>query len=147
MSQSLEQLLSSGSRITPRQVALMQQPAVEAIVAARVQGWTGELTPKVIIFNDSRSIAIDTSGPNCADLDDRDDVRAYGKALNLLLEAAPTAPRKLKDIAARCANGGYENVGEVHLALEKRVSNTIYIPLIIFIIAAIALLWLLNSML
>ena len=147
MSQSLNQLINSDSRISPRQVALMQQPAVEAIALAREQGWNAPLTPEAIIIDeDSKTVTIDTTQSAATQQpSDLDDVRAYGKSLNLILEATPTSPRKLKTIATRCVNAKYGNLGEVHLALEKRVSNTIYVPIIIFIIAAMVLIWWLNK--
>lgn len=58
--------------------------------------------------------------------------------------ASPARPRRLLAIAAGCIAGRYASLDDVHLALERRLSDTIYIPLIVVIILLLALLYWLN---
>ena len=47
-------------------------------------------------------------------------------------------------IAQSCINGEIEELDDLLLQLEKRVSNTIYVPLIVIVLALLVLLWCLN---
>ena len=144
MSRTLAQLIAEG-KVTPRVMALMQQPAVEAIALLR-DGYSnddGLLDDASFVFSDDLkhiSIVPHVSGTAT----ERSDVMAYGDALLNALISAPSRPKRLTAIAQACIAGEISELGELHLKLEKRVSNTIYVPLIFIILGLLALLWWLN---
>ena len=123
----------------------MQQPAVEAIALLR-DGYInddGLLDDASFVFSDDLkhvSIVPQVSGTAT----ERGDVMAYGDALLIALISAPSRPKRLTAIAQACSAGEISELGELHLKLEKRVSNTIYVPLILIILGLLALLWWLN---
>lgn len=144
MSRTLAQLIAEG-KVTPRVMALMQQPAVEAIALLR-DGYSnddGLLDDASFVFSDDLkhiSIVPHVSGTAT----ERSDVMAYGDALLNALISAPSRPKRLTAIAQACIAGEINELGELHLKLEKRVSNTIYVPLIFIILGLLALLWWMN---
>lgn len=144
MSRTLAQLIAEG-KVTPRVMALMQQPAVEAIALLR-DGYSnddGLLDDASFVFSDDLkhiSIVPHVSGTAT----ERSDVMAYGDALLNALISAPSRPKRLTAIAQACIAGEISELGELHLKLEKRVSNTIYVPLIFIILGLLALLWWMN---
>ena len=145
MSKTLAQLIAAG-KVSPRVMALMQQPAVEAIALLR-DGYSnddGLLDDASFVFSDDLkhiSIVPQVSGTAT----ERSDVMAYGDALLNALISAPSRPKRLTAIAQACIAGDIGELGELHLKLEKRVSNTIYVPLIFIILGLLALLWWLNK--
>lgn len=79
------------------------------------------------------------------------DIRNYGTLLAETLDAfeaegGHTSPR-LRKVAARAAAGGYSTVNALRLALAPRRANAMYIVIIIFLLAAIAvLLWITSGL-
>lgn len=144
MSKTLAQLIAAGE-VTPRVMAMMQQPAVEAIALLR-DGYSndaGLLDENSFVFSDDlKHISINPGDAGVAT--ERTDVQAYGDALINALISAPVRPKRLVNIAQQCISGEISELGELHLKLEKRVSNTIYVPLIFIILGLLALLWWLN---
>ena len=115
-------------------MALMQQPAVEAIT-----------------HFDAQAIGFDPALKHIAlhpwpqpRLDEQAAIARYGTLLKAAIMASPVRPRRLLAIAAGCIAGRYASLDDVHLALERRLSDTIYIPLIIVILLLLALLYWLN---
>ncbi len=144
MSKTLAQLIAAG-KVTPRVMALMQQPAVEAIEALR-DGYSndaGLLREESFVFSDDlkRVTVIPATGGSATE---RADIQAYGDALLNALISTPARPKRLVAIAQECVNGEIDDLDDLLLRLEKRVSNSIYVPLIVIILALLLLLWCLN---
>lgn len=144
MSKTLAQLIAAG-KVTPRVMALMQQPAVEAIEALR-DGYSndaGLLREESFVFSDDlkRVTVIPATGGTATE---RADIQAYGDALLNALISTPARPKRLVAIAQECVNGEIDDLDDLILRLEKRVSNSIYVPLIVIILALLLLLWCLN---
>ena len=125
-------------------MALMQQPAVEAItLALGPDGTVGHFDAQTIVFDPAlKHIALHP----CPQprLDEQAAIARYGTLLKATVMASPARPRRLLAIAADCIAGRYASLDDVHLALERRLSDTIYIPLIIVILLLLALLYWLN---
>ena len=144
MSKTLAQLIAQGA-VTPKVVALMQQPAVEAIETLR-EGYSndaGVLSDKSFVFSDDMKhvTVIPAAGGTATE---RDDIQAYGDALLNTLISTPARPKRLMAIAQSCINGEIDELDDLLLQLEKRVSNSIYVPLIVIVLALLVLLWCLN---
>ena len=144
MSKTLAQLIAAG-KVTPRVMALMQQPAVEAIEALR-DGYSndaGLLREESFVFSDDlkRVTVIPATGGTATE---RADIQAYGDALLNALISTPARPKRLVAIAQECVNGEIDDLDDLLLRLEKRVSNSIYVPLIVIILALLLLLWCQN---
>lgn len=76
-----------------------------------------------------------------------DDIYSFGKVLSELLDHIPTKLPHLRHIADKCCSENpdnrYNNIQELRLAIDKRNSNQVYIFIIIFLLAMLALLaWL-----
>lgn len=125
-------------------MALMQQPAVEAITLAFApDGTVGDFGPESLHFNPAlKHIALHPAQQ--PRLDEQAAIARYGTLLEAAVVASPTRPRRLLAIAAGCIAGRYTSLDHVHLALERRTSDTIYIPLIVIILLLLALLYWLN---
>lgn len=144
MSKTLAQLIAKRA-VTPKVMALMQQPAVEAIETLR-EGYSndaGMLSDESFVFSDDlkRVRVIPAAGGRATE---HDDIRAYGDALLNALISTPSRPKRLMAIAQSCINGEVDELDDLLLQLEKRVSNTIYVPLIVIVLALLLLLWCLN---
>ena len=144
MSKTLAQLIAAG-KVTPRVMALMQQPAVEAIEALR-DGYSndaGLLREESFVFSDDlKHVTVIPATGGIAT--ERADIQAYGDALLNALISTPARPKRLVAIAQECVNGEIDDLDDLLLRLEKRVSNSIYVPLIVIILALLLLLWCLN---
>ncbi|MDE6123559.1 MAG: hypothetical protein K2F76_09970, partial [Duncaniella dubosii] len=74
---------------------------------------------------------------------------SYGEVLAATLEAIPGQHQRLRKVAERCMNPDpakrYHDVNELRLALADRKQNNIYLAIIAFLVAMIALLLWLNS--
>lgn len=81
--------------------------------------------------------------------DTADDIYNYGVLLQEALDAVPDPDPRLKRVAARCTNPDpsrrYRSLSALRLALEPKRTNMIYIAIIIFLLAMIAILLWLNS--
>lgn len=140
MSVSLQQLIDH-NRVTPRVLTLMQQTAIEAIEQYRAEGGKGLVTTHAFVFSD------DLRALRFAPLDEspapyeRADLRAYGDVLMNAIIATKTRPKRLIAIAQECINGDFSDYDDLVLALEKRMSNTIYIPIIAIVLILLLLMW------
>lgn len=78
-----------------------------------------------------------------------EDIESYGKILKEVASSIPGAPSYLTKIADRCLwpdpNHHYRSVHELRMALAHRSSNRLYIIIIAFLVAVIALLAWFNS--
>ena len=81
--------------------------------------------------------------------DASEDIENYGKVLTAALDAIETPHPHLRKVAERCLNPDqsrrYRDISSLRLALADRKPNTIYIAIITFLVAMIALLLWLNS--
>ncbi len=125
-------------------MALMQQPAVEAITLALDNGMVPRLSEESFGF-DSELKHIYLQPGSDSYVDEQGAVQLYGDILLNTVIASPSHPRQLITITQDCMSGRLRSLDEVHLALERRLSNTIYIPLIVIILALLALLYWLNN--
>ena len=111
-------------------MALMQQPAVEAItLALGPDGTVGHFDAQAIGFDPALKHIALHPWPQPR-LDEQAAIARYGTLLKAAVMASPARPRRLLAIAADCIAGRYASLDDVHLALERRLSDTIYIPLI-----------------
>lgn len=81
--------------------------------------------------------------------DASDDIKNYGEILMAAIDAVGTPHPRLRRVAERCMNPNpakrYQDVNALRLALADRKANNIYLAIIAFLIAMIALLLWLNS--
>lgn len=81
--------------------------------------------------------------------DASEDIRNYGEVLAAALDAAGRTNQRLRKVAERCMNPDpakrYHDVNDLRVALADRKTNNIYIAIIAFLVAMIALLLWLNS--
>ncbi len=122
----------------------MQQPAVEAVVMAFNENRVGAIDTTSFVFSENLH-KLHIIPANDDSIDEKSAIRAYGHALMACITSSHTQPKRLIKIATDCINGHIDNFNDLHLALERRMSNTIYIPLIIILALLFALLWWLNS--
>lgn len=100
----------------------------------------------IIISDDRRKVCLDDMPEDTTCDYDRSAtsaVQEYGEIMLKVLALHPNA--RLGNIAKDCVKGSYNNFNEVGLALERRISNTIYIPMLIIIALLIMLLAYLNN--
>ena len=78
-----------------------------------------------------------------------EDIRNYGEVLMAALDAAGSNNMRLRRVAEKCMNPDpakrYQDVNALRLALADRKTNNIYLAIIAFLVAMIALLLWLNS--
>ena len=78
-----------------------------------------------------------------------EDIRNYGEVLMAALDAAGSNNMRLRRVAEKCMNPDpakrYQDVNALRLALADRKTNNIYLVIIAFLVAMIALLLWLNS--
>lgn len=78
-----------------------------------------------------------------------EDIKNYGEVLMAALDAAGSTNQRLRRVAEKCMNSDparrYQDVNALRLALADRKTNNIYLAIIAFLVAMIALLLWLNS--
>ena len=135
MNNSLKDIISRKD-VSPKVLALLQRQLLDELLNLETE-YT--LTPEhIIISEDRKKIWLDNfpeftgneedSTPNYRQL-----IKEYGSILRDALAVTPNPSPRLEKIAHRCIEGDYESIPELQLALEKRISNTIYIPLLIIL--------------
>ncbi|MCQ2290284.1 MAG: hypothetical protein MJZ63_03285 [Muribaculaceae bacterium] len=126
--------------VNTRVMALLQQRAVAAIYEVREKGETGTLDERSFVFSDDfRTMEIYPVGDTSAD--ERQIVAAFGEVLMNAVIASPNHPKRLIKIARDCTNG---EIRDLDLRMERRLSDTIYIPLIAIILTLLLLLFYLS---
>lgn len=134
----------AANKVSPLILEILQHALLEAIASRHPDGAAahGTLSAAAIILDSNLSIAITPA--DTREVSVADDIRAYGE---ILLSALSThhGGKRLTHIAQACATGSVHSFPELALMLEKRISNSIYIPLIIAILGLIALLACLNN--
>lgn len=139
MSISLQTLIRR-RKVNTRVMALLQQHAVEAIIQARERGETGIVDESSFVFShDFRTMEVYTLLPNGAS--EREVVQAFGEVLLNAIIASPHHPKRLIAIAQACLQGHITDLADLDLRLERRLANTIYLPLIAIILSLLLLLY------
>ncbi|MCH4155209.1 MAG: hypothetical protein LKF31_02790 [Muribaculaceae bacterium] len=162
--ENLQNLIDE-KKVTPRVLALLQHEVLDAIAArwwgndesdlvsdsnASYEGSEPAQAPSGEILASGINIDLKTREVTLSPVGDKPstmaaDIAAFGKILKDALAVTPTANKRLLSIAEQCISGGFAGFGHLQLAIEKRVSNSIYIPLIFLIIILVTLLAWLNS--
>ncbi len=142
---SLTELIERGA-VTPRALALMGQPAIEAMALMRCECHTGRIdTASFRIDTEAGTVAVEAIGNEPATLAAAD-IAAYGHALLLAINAAEHGGHgRLCRFASQCANGQFAHWEDARLALERSESRGIYWAIIAIIAALLAALWRLNG--
>ncbi len=130
--------------ITPGVMALMQLQAVEAIALAMDNDRIGHFDENSFVFDHS-SKQLHFMPQRGSLWSEKEAVKNYGDILLNTIIASPHHPRRLIDIARLCIEGSIDNLGDLHLKLERRLSDTIYVPLLTIIALLLILLWWLNA--
>lgn len=146
MAHTLQELLEKKD-ISPKVLALIQQELLDDLAHVK----TGyRLTPeKIMISTDRKKVWLEktpleeeskviTEDPTLI-------VKEYGNILLNVVEASPIPSKKLERIARNCISGELGSINEVQLAIEKRISNTLYTPILIAIAILLAILAYLNK--
>lgn len=126
--------------VNTRVMALLQQRAVAAITEARERGETGAISAQSFVFDDDfRTLDIFPTGTTPAT--EREVVAAYGEALLDAVITSPSHPKRLIQIAHQCISGEISDLALLDLRLERRLSDTIYLPLIAIILTLLFILY------
>ena len=136
---TLKDLIDSG-QVTPRVIALMKTVLVDLLSCMTCEY---ELKPENIIVDlehGTLSLADTEEGAGCSDIDFSAAIHAYGEILLAVANACPKGAGSAVDLAVKCMAGEYKTFPEISLALERKRSNAVYIPLIIIIAALLAVL-------
>lgn len=140
-------------RLTPRILNRIETQLVDAIDYMQENHVIHHpITPEKIIFTDTiENLKLIDVGydqkDSLTEQDTADDIYAYGKVLEEVLDHLPTPMPHLRKVARKCTDPDpsrrYQSVAALYLALERRKSSQLYIWLIAFICAMVALLvWL-----
>lgn len=98
------------------------------------------ITPENIIFTEySQNLKLLNVGYAQANKitasDTKDDIKAFGKILNEVLDNLPTSLPNMRKTANKCEAGNhFSDITEVQLSFERRSANQIYIVLTIIIL-------------
>ena len=79
--------------------------------------------------------------PSAGAATEREVVAAFGEVLLHAILASPHHPKSLLAIAQQCIRGEITDLDDLDLRLERRLSNTIYLPLIAIILTLLLLLY------
>lgn len=150
---SLRKLIDE-NRITPQILAKLQHELVDAIDYIQTNHIVHHpIRPETIVFTENigNLKLIDVGYDQAKNLEPADadtDIQSYGRVLSEVLDHVPAKLPTLRKVAARCCDPNprhrYSDVQELHLALERRNSNQLYILLIVFLSLMILLLAWLN---
>lgn len=136
---TLKELIDEG-RVTPRVIAMMKTILVDLLSCMTCDC---ELKPENIIVDlehGTLSLTDIDKGAECSDIDFSLLIHAYGEILLAAANACPKGVGSAVNLAVKCMAGEYNTFPEISLALERKRSNAVYIPLIIIIAALLAVL-------
>ena len=134
------QTLIENRAVNTRVMALLQQRAVAAITEARERGETGAIDARSFVFDDDFR-TLDIYPTSTTPATEREVVAAYGEALLDAVIASPSHPKRLIQIAHQCISGEISDLALLDLRLERRLSDTIYLPLIAIILTLLFILY------
>lgn len=139
---SLETLIAR-REVNTRVMVLIQQRAVPAIANMRAHGETGGISARSFVFSDDfRTLAIrPISGTHTTE---QEAVAEFGQQLLRAIEASPHQPPRLVKIAQDCTDGKIRDLATLDLRLERRLSDTIYIPLIAIVLLLLLILYIFS---
>lgn len=151
---SLRKLINQ-KKITPEIVDKLKHQLVDAMEYIQANHIVHHpIRPETIIFTEigGNLKLIDVGFDQRQHLEPADaseDIYNYGKVLNEALDNARERYPNLRKVAQKCSDADpcrrYRDVQDLHLALERRTSNQLYILLIIFLSAMIVFLAWLNA--
>lgn len=151
---SLRKLIDE-NRITPQVLNKLQHELVDAIDYIQANHIVHHpIRPETIVFTENigNLKLIDVGYDQAHNLEPADadtDIQSYGRVLNEVLDHVPAKLPTLRKVAARCCDPNprrrFRDVQDLHLALEHRTSNQLYILLIAFLTLMIMLLAWLNA--
>ena len=82
--------------------------------------------------------------PDAEHATEQEVVAQFGEVLLNAIIASPHHPKRLIALAQQCIRGEITHLDDLDLRLERRLSNTISIPLIALILALLLLLYTLS---
>lgn len=147
---SLRRLIDE-KRLTPRILQRLQTQLLDALEYIQENHIVhNPITPETIIFTEyNENLKLMNVGyakeSHISAADAREDIRSYGKIINEVLDHVPTSLPRLRRIANKCSDSShpYRSVSDLHLAVERRNSNQLFIFICSFIVLMIAILiWL-----
>lgn len=145
---SLRRLIDE-KRLTPRIVQRLQTQLIDAMTYIQENHVIHyPITPENIIFTEyNENLKLINVGYDQSDSlspqDTAADLRAWGEVMTEVLTHLPAHLPRLEKIVRRAAEGKFESVDDLHLALERRSSAQIYIFICAFIAIMICLIiWL-----
>lgn len=151
---SLRKLIDE-NRITPQVLDKLQHELVDAIDYIQANHIVHHpIRPETIVFTENvgNLKLIDVGYDQAHNLEPADadtDIQSYGRVLNEVLDHVPAKLPTLRKVVARCCDPNprhrFRDVQDLHLALEHRTSNQLYILLIVFLTLMILLLAWLNA--
>lgn len=150
---SLRELIDK-KQVTPRVLESLQHQLIDAMEYIQANHIVHRpLRPEMIIFTENigNLKLIDVGFEQKKYLEPEvlsEDIYNYGKLLDEVLDAVPAKLPLLRKIARRSCDPDpsrrYHDVQDLHLALEKRSSNRLYVFLIIFLLLMLGVLAWLN---
>lgn len=151
---SLAKLIKEG-KVTREHVNKLRHQLVEALEYIQDNHLAHHpLRPENIIFTENigNLKLIDVGFDQNTHITPKDvseDIKNYGEVLMAALDAAGSTNQRLRRVAEKCMNPDparrYQDVNALRLALADRKTNNIYLAIIAFLVAMIALLLWLNS--
>lgn len=149
---SLRKLINE-KKVTPKHLEQLRHQLVNALEYIQSKHIVHPpLRPENILFTENiGNLKLIDVGfeqrPSLSHQSTADDIYNYGKVLNEALDACETDDPLLRRVAHRCTDADtakrYKTMQEVHLALENRKSQRIYIVIIAFLaLMVLLLLWL-----
>lgn len=147
---SLRRLIDE-KRLTPKIIYRLETQLLDAMEYIQENHIVHEpITPETIIFTEyNENLKLINVGYDqtrkMSESDSREDIIAYGKILNEVLNHLPATMPKLRKIANRCEEGDkhYRTVADVQLAMERTRSSRMYVIICSVIVVMVALLiWL-----
>ncbi|MDD2961855.1 MAG: hypothetical protein PHR45_07235 [Muribaculaceae bacterium] len=141
---SLQDLINAGD-ISPRVLALLQRELLD-VLADLDYDYT--LTAENILFSENyKSVYLRQLEINSPDEPDFNAIISnYAKILQNANKVAGMYDKNIEKISCRCLAGEFSSIPELQLAIERRLSNAIYIPLILFLALLMFILnWLSNN--
>lgn len=147
---SLRRLIDE-KRLSPLIVERLQTQMLDAMAYLQENHLAHRpLTPESIVFTEyNQNLKLLNVGYDqtlkLTPADTEEDIRAYGRILEEVLNALPASLPKLRKVARKCSEGQFHSVPDVMLALERRSASQIYMFICLVLVALIAMLVWLTS--
>ncbi len=125
----------SASAVDARAVALLQSGLVDAMADSGVV----PTIDNVLLDVASRQVQLAGSASESV-ADERALVKGYGEVLMAAVGAMKYRSDRLVKIAVDCASGQIATIAQLQLVLERRRSAMLFVPLVLLVIALLAIL-------